>query len=147
VKRKVTVYLTDDELRGLRKEAARRRISLSRHLKESVIAPGIEENGSVAYAETPGAEKRLADAVRNAASAGNRSILEQLGTLIVMLDQFVLTVLIHTPEISEAQKERALDAGEARHRGWQQKVQGLLRQLRADTARENQSVAANGARA
>ncbi len=148
MRRKVTVYLTDEELAQMRREASRRRVSLSRYFKECVISPEMEESGPVAYAAAPEAEKRLVEAVRAAVTNGNRSALDQLSTLIVMLDQFALSVLIHAPEIPETQKELALDAGERRHRGWQHKVADILRQLRSSTAPENNHRAAsNGAEA
>ena len=148
MRRKVTVYLTDEELAQLRREAARRRVSLSRHLKERVMPPELEESRPVAYglAPTPETEKHLVEAVNGAIAGGNRAVLDQLSTLIVMLDQFALSALIHVSEIPEAQKERALTAGERRHRGWQQEVAHLLRQLRAQPAAERES-AGNGAHA
>jgi hypothetical protein len=94
----------------------------------------------------PETEKHLVEAVNGAIAGGNRAVLDQLSTLIVMLDQFALSALIHVAEIPEAHKERALTAGERRHRGWQQEVANLLRQLRAQPATEQES-AGNGAHA
>lgn len=147
MRRKVTVYLTDEELAQMRREASRRRVSLSRYLKECVISPEMEESGPVAYGAAPEAEKRLVEAVRGAVATGNRSVLDQLSTLIVMLDQFALSMLIHAAEIPETQKERALAAGERRHRGWQHKVADILRQLRGTAPENNHGVASNGAEA
>jgi hypothetical protein len=140
----VTVYLTDEELAQLRREAARRRVSLSRHLKERVIPPELEERPVAYSSPTPESERHLVEAVNGVIAGGNRAVLDQLSTLIVMLDQFALSALIHVSEIPEAQKERALTAGARRHRGWQQEVASLLRQLRAQPATEQES-AGNGA--
>jgi hypothetical protein len=124
MKPKLTVYVTDEELAQFRSEAARRRLSLSRYLKqrflpiESARAP----DGAALGLET---EKRLADAVRRAADVQNRKLLDQISTLIVMVDQLAARTL-----------------GEAHHQDWQQQVETLVRELRA-----NAEPSVNGAHA
>jgi hypothetical protein len=143
---RVVVYLSADELAQLRREAGRRRLSLSRYTKERLT---LQDQGA-APALHDGAfpmlnEKRLAEIVRGAVMGDGRPVAEQLRTLMVMLDQFVLSALSRLPEIPEAQKKQALAVGERRHRDWQREVEDILRQLRAESAEDRQPAAANGA--
>jgi hypothetical protein len=145
---RVVVYLAAEELAQLRREAARRRLSLSRYTKERLT---LQDQGT-ALALHDGAfpmlsEKRLAEIVRGAVMGDGRPVAEQLRTLMVMLDQFVLSALSRLPEIPEAQKKQALAAGERRHRDWQHEVEDILRQLRADSAEDRQPAVGNGAHA
>ena len=124
MKPKLTVYVTDEELAHFKREAARRRLSLSRYLKERflLVAPDAGPERAPIGAEL---EKRLADAMRRAAETQNRRLLDQLGTLIVMVDQLAARAL-----------------GEAAHQDWQRQVEGLVRELRGEAP-----PAANGASA
>ncbi len=124
MKPKLTVYVTAEELAQFRREAARRRLSLSRYLKERFL-PVESDQGRESATLGPEVEKRLAEAVRRAADAQSRRLLDQLSTLIVMVDQLAARTL-----------------GEARHREWQQQVEALVRELRGVAA-----PAADGARA
>jgi hypothetical protein len=145
---RVVVYLAAEELAQLRREAARRRLSLSRYTKERLTlrdqdgAPTLHDGAFPMLSE-----KRLAEIVRGAVMGDGRPVAEQLRTLIVMLDQFVLNALIRLPEIPEAQKKQALAVGERRHRDWQHEVEDILRQLRAESAEDRQTAAGNGAHA
>ncbi len=112
MKPKLTVYVTDDELAQFRREAARRRLSLSRYLKERFL-PIELDRAPDGPALGPDMEKRLADAVRRAADAHSGKLLDQISTLIVMVDQLAARTL-----------------GEARHQDWQQQVEALVRELR-----------------
>ncbi len=148
MRRKITVYLTDEELAQLRKEAARRRVSLSRYMTEQV-APARDQHDGDASAANGGVlpaalEKRLAESVRRAVAERADGLAENLRTVMVMLDQLVRSTLTHLPEIPEAQKQQRIAAGEQRHRGWQREVEALLRQLRAQSAGEGQSASGNG---
>ncbi len=124
MKPKLTVYVTDEELAQFRREAARRRLSLSRYLKERFL-PIEPDQGPESAAFGPETEKRLVEAVRRAADAQSRRLLDQLSTLIVMVDQLAARTL-----------------GQAHHREWQQQVEALVRELRGEV-----EPAANGARA
>ncbi len=112
MKPKLTVYVTDDELAQFRREAARRRLSLSRYLKERFLPIDLDRAPDGA-ALGPDMEKRVADAVRRVADAHGRKLLDQISTLIVMVDQLAARTL-----------------GEARHQDWQQQVEALVRELR-----------------
>jgi hypothetical protein len=148
VRPKITIYVTDQELAELRREAGRRRLSISRYAKERLLPQDLAEQPNGHYAQrSPEADKRLVEAVRGTVAGGNRSVLDQLSTLIVMLDQFAFSALMHLTEIPEAQKERARAAAERRHREWQQHVEKLLRELRAEASGEKQIAAGNGAHA
>jgi hypothetical protein len=149
MRRKVTVYLTDVELAQLKKEAARRRVSLSRYMTEQ-LAPVREPYEGDVPALNGGAlsaaiEKRMADSIRRAIGERADALTENLRTVMVMLDQLVLTTLVHLPEIPEAQKQQRLAAGKQRHREWEHQVEGLLRQLRGEPGRGEPSGAGNGA--
>jgi hypothetical protein len=122
---RVAIYLREEELTQIRREAARQRISLSRYLKERVM-PALEDTPHGML--TPETEQRLADSVRRAANGAFHRALEQISTLIVMLDQLALREL-----------------GQERHQEWQREVEELLRRLRAEPS-ESRS-ATNGAHA
>jgi hypothetical protein len=147
---RLVVYVTADELTQMRREAARRRLSLSRYAKER-LAPGQDQfdgdmpglNGGA----LEGLDKRLAESVRKAATERVEGLAENLRTVMVMLDQLVLSTLTHLPEIPAAQQKERAAAGQRRYHGWQQEVENLLRQLRAQPAAERQNGAGNGAHA
>jgi hypothetical protein len=114
MKPKLTVYVTDDELAQFKREAARRRLSLSRYMKERFLP--IESDRALDGGTLgPNMERRLADAVRRAADAHSRKLLDQISTLIVMVDQLAARTL-----------------GEACHQDWQQQVEVLVRELRGE---------------
>src|SRR5229473_1135647 len=104
MKPKLTIYVTDAELAQFRREAERRRLSLSRYLKERFLPTDFERAPDRA-ALVPETEKRLADAVRRAADAHSRKMLDQLA---------------------------ARTLGEAHHGDWQHQVEALVRELRGD---------------
>jgi len=122
---RVAIYLREEELAQIRREAARRRVSLSRYLKERV-APGLPDAPENPL--PPETEQYLIDAVRRTANSALRNALDQISTLIVMLDQFALRHL-----------------GEEGHKDWQKQVEELLRRLRSGDS-ESPS-ATNGAHA
>ena len=115
MKPKLTIYVTDAELVQFRREAERRRLSLSRYLKERLLPNDLESapDGALFGSEN---ESRLNQALRRAADVGNRRMLDQISTLIVMVDQLAARTL-----------------GEAHHDDWQRQVEALVRELRGDT--------------
>ena len=151
MRRKLQVYLTDEELAHLRRAAAGRRQSLSRYAQER-LAPAQDEDGGDPGTLNGGglssaAEHRLADSVSKAVAVRVQGLAENLRTVMVMLDQLVRSTLTHLPEIPATEQKERLVAGERRHRGWQQEVENLLRQLRAEANGEQRSGSANGAHA
>jgi hypothetical protein len=142
------VYLTDEELAQLRRTAARMRISLSRHIKER-IAPDQESSEGLAPAASGAAGTevvRLMEGVRKAAVERADRLAENLRTVMVMLDQLVLAMLTHLPDLPESQRQQRGASGTARHREWQRQVETILRELRAEPGTD-QRVAGNGASA
>ena len=111
---RVAIYVTDEELRQVRREAARRRVSLSRYLKERLL-PGHWEGASDGALLGPENESRLTQAFRRAADVQGRKLLDEISTLIVMVDQLAARTL-----------------GEAHHEDWQHQVEALVRELRGD---------------
>lgn len=144
---KLQVYLTDEELAQLKRLAAGRRQSLSRYAKER-LTPALDERGEAATMNEggldPAGERRLAEIVRKAIAGRADGLAENLRTVMVMLDQLVLSTLTHLPEIPEAQKQQRAAAGEQRHRQWERQCEQLLRQLRGESRTEQQDAAGNG---
>jgi hypothetical protein len=144
--------VSEEDFARLKREAEERRISLSRHIKECLLEPPRSldsEAGAAALsaAEMAAFEKRIIDANRAAIVRSHRPIIEQLNTLVAMLDQFVLSALIHLPEIPEAQRQQAMAAGERRHRGWRLEVEDLLKQMARPARSNGANVADNGVHA
>ena len=151
MKPKVTVYVRSEELAEFRKEAARRRVSVSRYVKERLDSARGEIRADTATVTEDGlsaaAEQRLADGVRKAIAARADDLADNLRTVMVMLDQLVRSTLTHLPEIPPAQHKERFAAGERRHRDWQGHVADLLRQMRSEAAKERPEVSGNGAHA
>lgn len=149
MRRKITVYLTDVELAQLRKEAARRRVSLSRYMTEQLVPVREPYDGDGPALNSgvlpPAIEQRMAESIRRAVAERVEAVTENLRTVMVMLDQLVLTTLIHLPEIPEAQKPQRVTVGKQRHREWERQVEELLRQLREEPGMGERSSAGNGA--
>ena len=146
---RIVVYVSAAELSHMRREAARRRLSLSRYAKER-LAP--DQSDDDAHGLNGGGlpvalEKRLGEQVRDAFAARADDLAENLRTVMVMLDQMVRSTLTHLPEIPPAQHKERVAAGERRHRDWQGHVANLLRQMRSEAAKERPAVSGNGAHA
>ncbi len=141
---RVVVYVSADELAQMRREAARRRVSLSRYAKER-LTPSPEAGGAALNGggSAPGAEQRRDDGLHKLIVERAEGLGDNLRTLIVMLDQLVLSTLTHLPEIPLAQQAERLTAGARRHASWRQEAARLIEQMRADTA-AGQSSATNG---
>ena len=151
MKPKVTVYVTAEELAEFRKEAARRRVSVSRYVKERLDSARGEIRADMATVNedvlSAAAEQRLADGVRKAIAARADDLADNLRTVMVMLDQLVRSTLTHLPEIPSAQHKERVAAGERRHRDWQGQVADLLRQMRSEAAKARTVAPGNGAHA
>lgn len=154
MKRHVAVYLEDDELARFQREADRRRISLSRHLKERLTEPpaGDGQIDPAAFVQPTLAanEKILERTVRIAVARELKPIVEHLNLLTAMLDRFALSILIHTPELPEAQKKQAIASGKRRHQGWRTEVEEVLREtglIEESPADENRNGVGDGAHA
>jgi hypothetical protein len=136
MKPKISVYLTVEELAQLKKAAQRRRVSLSRYAKERVI-PELDPPESAMPALSgdklaAALHEQLGETVRQAFAARADALAENLHTVMAMLDQLVLSTLIHLPEIPAAQQKERVVAGTRRHQAWQQQVAQELGKLRAE---------------
>ena len=139
---RVVVYVSADELAQMRREAARRRVSLSRYAKER-LTPSPEAGGAALNGGGSAAEQRRDDGLHKLIVERAEQLGDNLRTLIVMLDQLVLSTLTQLPEIPPAQQAERLAAGARRHASWRQEAARLIEQMRADTA-AGQPSATNG---
>ncbi len=131
-------YVTEEEHARVSAQAAQRRLSLSRHVRECLLGeeqeprPQVDnENGKVAVLEVLLRESEHRITQRSAAAAGEsfREVLSRLSLIATMLDQFARTMLIHTPEIPKNQQEKAGASGERRHRNWQRVVADMVKEM------------------
>lgn len=118
MKSRIEVYLTEEEINRVKREAARQHISVSRYAKER-LAPASQDENDNDPAE------RWAGSVRKMFAARADGLAETLRTIVVMLDQLVR---LSTPD-------------EKHYRAWQRTVEEMLRQPPAP------HVNGNGARA
>ena len=131
-------YVTEQEHACVSAQAAQRRLSLSRYMKECLLGeeqqprPQVDnENGQVAALEALFRESEHRISQRSAAATGEsfREVLSRLSLIATMLDQLARTMLIHTPEIPKDQQERAGASGERRHRNWQRVVADMVKEM------------------
>jgi hypothetical protein len=114
MKSRIEVYLTDDEINRVKREAARQHISVSRYAKERLAPTDQDENDN-------DPAERLTSSVRKMLNARADGLAETLRTIVVMLDQLVR---LSTPN-------------EKNYRAWQQTVEEMLRQPSAQHANGN----------
>ena len=129
MRRQVSTYVTEEEFKQLHKEAEQQGISVSRYVKDKLVSSGGRTGAIISDARLAASEKRIIESLRTAITNSARPLAQQLTTLLTMLDQFALSVLIHTPEIPERQRKQAIAAGERRHRGWRVEVEEHLKQM------------------
>jgi hypothetical protein len=129
VRKQVSTYVTEEEFKMLHQEAEEHGISMSRYIKEKLVSSGGRSGATISDARLAASEKRIIESLRTAITNSARPLAQQLTTLLTMLDQFALSVLIHTPEIPESQRKQAIVAGERRHRGWRAEVEEHLKQM------------------
>jgi hypothetical protein len=142
MRRQVATYLNEEEFQQLARQAAGRKVSLSRYVKDRLLKAdgdsGAESPAeAIAEAIVRSAERRFSNGVERSMLGALKPLAKRLGMLTTMIDQFALTMLINTPEIIEAKKDQAIAAGERRHRGWQRAVEQLLREQHPEAASEN----------
>lgn len=137
MRRQLTAYVTDEEFSQLRIEAEERGISLSRYIKERLVQTTGRAGMAISDAKLAASEKKIIDAQRTAISQVLKPIAQQLTMVLTMLDQFALSMLIHTPEIPESQRKQALAAGERRHRGWRAEVEEIVKRMEPAPPKRN----------
>lgn len=114
MKSRIEVYLTDEEISHLKREAGRRQISVSRYAKERLAPAGQDEKDN-------DPAERLAATVRKMLGERADGLAENLRTVVVMLDQLVR---LSTPD-------------EQHYRAWQRTVEEMLRRPAAPHANGN----------
>jgi hypothetical protein len=129
VRRQISTYVTEEEFKQLHQEAEEHGVSVSRYIKEKLVSSGGIPGAIVSDTRLAASQKRIIGSLRTAITNSARPLAQQLTTLLTMLDQFALSVLIHTPEIPEGQRKQAIAAGERRHRGWRVEVEEHLKQI------------------
>jgi hypothetical protein len=137
VRQRVTFYVTEDQLGYLQRQAARRRLSLSSYVAECVLeyhqqTPTDEKS----HAPSPPfdillreSEQRVAAQIAKGSTSKARQLGKQLTTLTAMLDRFVLSALVHAPEIPPDLHARAIESGERRYAKWRDAVSELLENI------------------
>jgi hypothetical protein len=135
VRQRVTFYVTEDQLGYLHRQATRRRISLSSYIAQCVLDyhQQIPEADQTQLAPSPPfdvllreSEQRLAAQIAKSNAAEASQLGKQLTTLTAMLDRFVLSALVHTPEIPTDLRARAIESAERRYSKWREAVTELL---------------------
>ena len=135
MKPRITVYLSDAQLEYLRREAAKRRRSLSSYVTDCLLDYHVETAPSAHPGEkfSPpfsallrDTEDRIAKEIGSQTSRANARLSKQLTVLTAMLDRFVLSALVHTPEVTQANKSNAVKSGERRYASWREAVERSL---------------------
>jgi chemotaxis regulatin CheY-phosphate phosphatase CheZ len=112
--------VTEEEHARVSAQAAKRRLTLSRYMKECLLGEGQEpypqvdnENGQVAVLEVLFRESEQRISQQYAANAeGFREVLSRLSLIATTVDQFARTKLLHPPETQKHHQEK-LEAGAA----------------------------------
>ena len=135
---RITVYLSEGQLDYLRREAAKRRRSLSSyitdclldyHVEEAPVPKPSTESSPPFSALLRDTEERIAAEIEKRTSGASTQLSKQLMVLTAMLDRFVLSNLVHTPEVPEANRSDAISSGERRYANWREAVKEVLDQL------------------
>lgn len=122
----VSCYLTQAEARELREEAAARRLSLSRYLRQCLLhyraisagADGGMRQLSIALSDI---EARLARSVETQ-SKRISALHRELQVLFAMIDRLAFILSVHTPEVPEELRNAALAAGARLYHNWRNAV-------------------------
>ena len=128
MRRQISTYVAEEEFKQLHQDAEEHGISVSRYIKEKLVSSGGVTGAIISDSRLAAGEKRIIESLRIITNSV-RPLALQLTTLLTMLDQFALSVLIHTPEIPEEQRKQAIAAGERRYRGWRVEVEEHLKKM------------------
>ena len=151
---RITVYLTEAQLEYLRRGAAKRRRSLSSYVTDCLVDYHVDnahpsqasEQASPPFsALLRDTEEKLINEIDQRISRSNSRFSKELTVLGAMLDRFVLSVLVNTPEVPEVSRSKAISSGERRYRSWRETVTELLDQIgapRPDVWHETNSASA-----
>jgi len=72
------------------------------------------------------AEERIAKEIESRTSKASGQLSKQVMVLTAMLDRFVLSALVHIPEVPEASRPKSVASGERRYANWRQAVEEAL---------------------
>jgi len=140
VRPRITVYLSEGQLDYLRPEAAKRRRSLSSYITDCLLDYHVEaapvpktstESSPPFSALLRDTEERISAEIEKRTSGASTQLSKQLMVLTAMFDRFVLSNLVHTPEVPEANRSDAISSGERRYANWREAVKEVLDQLGA----------------
>ena len=140
MKPRITVYLSDGQLDYLRREAAKRRRSLSSYVTDCLLDYHVEaapvpktstESCPPFSALLRDTEDHIAAEIEKRTSGASTQLSKQLMVLTAMFDRFVLSNLVHTPEVPEADRSNAISSGERRYANWREAVKEVLDPLGA----------------
>jgi hypothetical protein len=140
VRQRLTFYVTEEQLGYLQREAAKRRCSLSSYIAGCVLE--FHERAAVENAASSSptppfdillreSEQRVLSAIAKKHAADAGQLHKQLAALTAMLDRFVLSALVHAPEVPAPQRAQAVASAERRYRNWREAVTELLDQIGA----------------
>ncbi len=137
---RITVYLSDAQLEYLRREAGKRRRSLSSYVTDCLLdyhvesSSGANNRSEIAppfNALLRDTEDRIVAEIEKRTARTSSEVLKQVMVVATMLDRFVLSALVNTPEIPEAMRAKAVSSGERRYGNWREAVGEILDQIHA----------------
>lgn len=136
----LTLHLSEAQLDYLRREAAKRRRSLSSYVTDCLLDYHVEsapvpktsaESSPPFSALLRDTEERISAEIGKRTSGASTQLSKQLMVLTAMFDRFVLSNLVHTPEVPEANRSNAISSSERRYANWREAVKEVLDQLGA----------------
>ena len=145
MRQRLTFYVTQEQLGYLRREAARRRRSLSSYVADCVLEFHQQPLRADRLSEAPSnppfdvllreSEQRVVGLMTKKSASEVGQIMRRLTSLAAMLDRFVMSMLIHTPEVPPPRQTDAVSSAERRYRNWREAVTEML-----DEVDEHQAV-------
>lgn len=139
MRRRLTFYVTEEQLGYLRREAARRRRSLSSYVADCVLEYHQQPLRADRLSEAPStppfdvllreSEQRMVGVITKKSASEVVQITKRLISLAAMLDRFVMSMLIHTPEVPPPRQTDAVSSAERRYRNWRQAVTEMLDEI------------------
>jgi hypothetical protein len=139
MRQRLTFYVTEEQLGYLRHEAARRRRSLSSYVADCVLEYHQRPPHADGPSESPStppfdvllreSEQRVVGLITRKGASEVAQTMKRLISLTAMLDRFVMSMLIHTPEVPPPRQTDALSSAERRYRNWRRAVTEMLDEI------------------